>query len=38
VIGVTGQAYASGELDVVTDTVQRLAGHEPRTLDDFAAL
>jgi NAD(P)H dehydrogenase (quinone) len=32
VIGVAG---ATGELDVVTDTVARLAGHEPLTLPGF---
>jgi NAD(P)H dehydrogenase (quinone) len=28
-------AIAAGELDVVTDTVERLAGHEPLTLPEF---
>ena len=31
----TYAAVAAGELDVVTDTVQRMAGHEPMTLEDF---
>jgi NAD(P)H dehydrogenase (quinone) len=30
-------AIATGELDVVTDTVARLAGHEPLTLPEFLA-
>lgn len=28
-------AIAAGELDVVSDTVRRLAGHEPITLDEY---
>jgi uncharacterized protein YbjT (DUF2867 family) len=28
-------AIATGELDVVSDTVMRLAGHAPRTLADY---
>ena len=28
-------AIAAGDLDVVTDTVQRIAGHEPVTLEEF---
>lgn len=28
-------AIATGELDVVTDAVRRLAGHEPMSLDDY---
>jgi len=28
-------AVAAGELDVVTDTVARLTGHEPLTLPEF---
>jgi NAD(P)H dehydrogenase (quinone) len=30
-------AVAAGELDVVTDTVRRLAGHEPVTLAEYVA-
>lgn len=30
-------AIANGDLDVVTDTVERLAGHPPTTLADFLA-
>jgi NAD(P)H dehydrogenase (quinone) len=28
-------AIGAGELDVVSDTVRRLAGHEPITLDEY---
>ena len=31
----TYEAIARGELDVVSDAVERLAGHPPRTLDHF---
>jgi NAD(P)H dehydrogenase (quinone) len=31
----TYTAVAAGELDVVTDAVERLAGHPPTTLADF---
>jgi len=31
----TYTAIAAGDLDVVTDTVARLAGHEPTTLADY---
>jgi uncharacterized protein YbjT (DUF2867 family) len=31
-------AIAKGELDLVTDTVERLAGHEPLTLADYMAV
>jgi NAD(P)H dehydrogenase (quinone) len=33
----TYEAIARGELDVLSDTVERLAGHPPRTLEDFVA-
>ncbi|NAZ86144.1 NAD(P)H-binding protein, partial [Kineococcus indalonis] len=33
----TYTAIAAGELDVVTDVVQRLSGHAPRTLEDVLA-
>jgi uncharacterized protein YbjT (DUF2867 family) len=33
----TYAAIAAGELDVVSDSVERLAGHPPRTLDDFTS-
>jgi uncharacterized protein YbjT (DUF2867 family) len=33
----TYTAIAKGELDVVSDTVERLAGHPPRTLQEFVA-
>ena len=30
-------AIAEGELDVVSDAVERLAGHPPRTLDQLVS-
>ena len=31
----TYAAIAAGELDVISDTVERLAGHRPRSLSDL---